>query len=188
MKITFVRHGETSWNLENRLQGQVNEAKLNQNGIEQANNICKKIGDRDFDLILVSPLDRAKQTAQIININNKKVIIDERLIERGYGDLEGEKGNSGKYKIEELWDYDKNYNEKNVEPVRQLFKRVYMFLDDLISKNNYKEVLIVSHSGVGIALRTFFEGFPIDKDLLKFATKNGEILEYDTSILNRDER
>ena len=47
-------------------------------------------------------------------------------------------------------------------------------------ENRYRKVLLVSHSGVGIALRTYFEGFPQDDNLLKYGIKNCEIIRYNT--------
>ena len=85
MKIIFVRHGQTNLNNPKRMQG-ISDLELNDNGIEQANNIRKVIENKNIDIIIVSPLKRAIQTAKIINLNmQKEVIIDERIIEMNFG-------------------------------------------------------------------------------------------------------
>ena len=79
--IYFVRHGETDYNLEGIVQGQL-DIPLNKKGIHQANEIKNKLKDLDIDIIFSSPLLRAKQTAEIINENlNVKIKYDERLKE-----------------------------------------------------------------------------------------------------------
>ena len=89
MKIIFVRHGQTNLNNPKRMQG-ISDLELNDNGIEQANNIRKVIENKNIDIIIVSPLKRAIQTAEIINVNmQKEVIIDERIMETNFGNLEG---------------------------------------------------------------------------------------------------
>lgn len=179
MEIVFVRHGETVWNTENRLQGQTNESKLTANGIKQAENLAEQLEENNFDVIISSPLDRTVKTASIICKKRKKEIIaEDALLERGYGNLEGEYQKNGKYDIEQLWDYKENYAGYDIEPIQQFFQRIYKFLDNFIKENNYKRVLMVSHSGVGIAFRTYFEGFPEDGNLLKFGIKNCEVVRY----------
>ncbi len=68
MKLFVVRHGETDWNVERRLQGQT-DIELNENGIRQANKLKQDLNDKDcnIDLIISSPLKRAKKTAEIIS-------------------------------------------------------------------------------------------------------------------------
>jgi len=67
MQIYLVRHGETDWNRENRLQGQT-DIPLNNTGISQAYQLRQKINARNlkFDAVYVSPLQRTLKTAQII--------------------------------------------------------------------------------------------------------------------------
>lgn len=73
MKIYIVRHGEV---LHNALKQYNNENEdLNEKGIRQANELKEKIKNINYDIIISSPLLRAKHTAQIINFNNKKILI-----------------------------------------------------------------------------------------------------------------
>lgn len=67
MKIYSTRHGQTGWNLDNRICG-VTDVFLTYNGLEQAKNLAKEIKMfGNIDVIICSPLQRAIQTAQIVS-------------------------------------------------------------------------------------------------------------------------
>jgi len=65
MRVFIVRHGETNWNLEGRIQG-ISDVPLNATGLEQAQKIANRLRLQHFDAIFTSPLKRAKQTAELI--------------------------------------------------------------------------------------------------------------------------
>ena len=89
MKIYVVRHGQTDWNFMNKLQGQT-DIELNDIGREQARNAAELMKGKKVDLIISSPLKRARETANIINNNyNLSIIEDNRIMERYYGKSEG---------------------------------------------------------------------------------------------------
>lgn len=181
MEIFFVRHGETLWNIEGRLQGQVNEIELTKKGIHQAKEISNELRQIDFDVIFSSPFNRTIKTTEIINKNKKNIIIvDDELKERGYGELEGKYAKNGEYNIKQLWDIDNIYNLHGVEPLDVFIKRVHKFLDNIINDNKYKKVLLVSHSGVSIATKIYFQGIPKDKDLLKLGIGNCEVIKFES--------
>ena len=68
MKLYILRHGETAWNTEKRMQGQTN-IPLNENGISLAKKIGSHMRNVHFDYIFSSPLDRAVTTAKLITEN-----------------------------------------------------------------------------------------------------------------------
>lgn len=179
MKIYFVRHGQTDWNIQNRLQGSV-DIPLNPTGINQAHILADKLHSTHFDLIISSPLSRALHTANIINENRDIPLMTETsLLERSFGCLEGIKGNE--YNKNLFWDYTKNYQYKDVEPIQNFFNRIYKYLDFLIKTYPDKSVLLVSHNGVNIATNCFFNGFPDDMNLLDIKLDNCSFVEYDSS-------
>lgn len=87
--IYITRHGQTYWNVLKKVMGRCDEP-LNNNGINQAKETKNNLLNTDIDLIICSPLLRAKQTAIIINEGrNIPIIYDERIIERDFGEFEG---------------------------------------------------------------------------------------------------
>lgn len=79
MKIYLVRHGEVNHNLYKRYNRE--DEDLNKKGTEQAKELRRKIKEYNYDVIISSPLVRSKHTAEIINIKNKDIILDDKLIE-----------------------------------------------------------------------------------------------------------
>jgi broad specificity phosphatase PhoE len=65
MRIFIVRHGETDWNLQKKIQGS-SDIPLNQTGLSQANMIAKRLKDENFSAIFASPQSRASETGKII--------------------------------------------------------------------------------------------------------------------------
>ena len=81
MKIYFVRHGQSQANLEQREQGAL--GALSELGREQADFVGKRFSDLPVDLIVCSPFERAKETAEIINSHlNKEMVFSDLLMER----------------------------------------------------------------------------------------------------------
>ena len=66
LKLILIRHGETLWNREKRVQG-ISDIELSERGIEQVQNLANSLKDEAIDAIVSSPLKRAYQTARIIN-------------------------------------------------------------------------------------------------------------------------
>lgn len=172
MKVYIVRHGQVPHNA----LGQYNtvDEDLTEFGINQAIELREKIKDINFDIIISSPLIRAKHTADIININNKNIIIDDRIKERSCGNLSGkplELTNRNEY-----WNYNTIIKYGTSEDIRLFFERIFVFLDELKTKS-FKSVLIVAHSGVSKAFSAYFEGIQ-DGKFLNRGLKNCEIREY----------
>lgn len=89
MGILLTRHGQTEWNVLGKVQGRA-DIELNEKGIKQAQETGEVLKNEKIDLIICSPLIRAKQTAKIINENkNIPIIYDEDIIERDFGEFEG---------------------------------------------------------------------------------------------------
>ena len=172
MKIYIVRHGEVPHNVLKQYNNENED--LNENGIRQANELKEKIKNINYDIIISSPLLRAKHTAQIINVNNKKILINDKLKERNPGDLSGKPLTVTNR--DEYWNYNTTIKYGTSENIREFFKRIYNFLDDL-KKEDYESVLIVAHSGVSKAFNGYFEGIK-DGMFLDRGLKNCEIKEY----------
>ena len=112
MKIYYVRHGQTDWNFERKMQGGQTERDLNETGIQQAKETRKQLENIEYDILICSPMNRAKQTAHIIKEGkNIPIIIDKRIRERDLGELEGAPITEKCEK--EIWDYNINLKYKN---------------------------------------------------------------------------
>lgn len=171
--IYVVRHGQTDWNVEGRYQGH-KDIELNSKGINQAEKTRDKIKNIKFDKVFSSPLKRALKTAKIICDN--ELILDNRLIERCNGELEGKL----KSDITEEIDFnDPNCNKMGIESITDFRKRIKNFLDEVMKKYRGKNVLIVTHAGVSIYIRCYFEGEPKDNNYNNYKLKNCEYLEYE---------
>ena len=176
MSLFVIRHTQTDWNIEHKAQGKVN-TKLNKTGILQAKELAKDLRNYNIDLIISSPLDRAKQTAEIVNEGrNIPIICDERIIERDFGEFEGNKPQV--YIEKGFWDYERNVKYKKAESIKPFFNRIYNFLDDMEEKKKNKNILIVTHGAASIAIEVYYKGIPEDNNLVKLALKHGQIKEY----------
>lgn len=174
--IYIVRHGQTDLNVEGRYGGRI-DAELNQVGIEQAEKIHEKLKNIKFDKVFSSPLKRAYITAKIICDND--IIIDKRIIERNNGDLEGKLKTEINIKIDFNDPNEKRFNIENIIDFRM---RINEFFEEILQKYRGKNVLIVTHAGVGIYARCFFEGEPQDGNYTNYKINNCEVLQYENNL------
>lgn len=187
MKILITRHGQTDWNVLGKIQGQT-DIELNDNGRQQAKETGELIKNENIDIIITSPLKRAKETAKIINENfNVTIIEDNRLMERNFGKSEGlTKDDRRKLKeinpeVNDVWNYNKNIDFNGMETMQDFCNRIYKFLDEIINKYRYKNILIVTHGGVSVPIKCYFMKYPLenfcDRDAVK-GLKNCEITKF----------
>ena len=95
MRIILLRHGETDWNQERRLQGR-QDIKLNEKGLSQAKVVggylAETYGSR-ISSIITSPLNRAVTTAGIVadalSFSKEQIVIEPLFVERDFGSAEG---------------------------------------------------------------------------------------------------
>ncbi|MBR4618942.1 MAG: histidine phosphatase family protein [Bacilli bacterium] len=154
--IYITRHGQTDWNVQKKVMGRCDEP-LNETGLKQAEETKKNLLDTDIDLIICSPLKRAKETAEIINKGrNIPIIYDERIIERDFGEHEGKQTKD--FDFHGYWDYYRNIQYERAENIQVFFKRVYDFLEDISKKYEDKNVLLVAHGGISIPVECYFNG------------------------------
>ena len=173
MKVYIVRHGEVPHNALKQYNNQNED--LTKKGIKQAEELIEKIKTINYDIVICSPLVRAKHTAKIINVKEKEMIIDNRLEERNPGSLSGQ--SLDVTNREEYWNYNTTIKYGTSENIKSFFDRVYNFLDELKTKD-YENVLIVAHSGVSKAFNGYFEGIK-DGEFLNRGLKNCEIKKYE---------
>jgi broad specificity phosphatase PhoE len=86
-EIVLVRHGETEWSRSGQHTG-VTDLPLTDEGEAQARAVTPKLAGREFALVLSSPMQRARRTAELAGFGDR-VEVDENLRERNYGVYEG---------------------------------------------------------------------------------------------------
>lgn len=174
MYLYVVRHGQTDWNLEERVQGTM-DVPLNETGKKQAISLSEKLYNIPIDFIFCSPLKRTLETAFLLNSRNLPIFIDERLKERNYGEFEGLVKTD--FDMDLFWDYDADVQYKSAENVRKCVMRVYEFLEELKEKYPNKSILLVTHGGLIRVIDGYFRN-QTDGKFVSAGLKNGEIREY----------
>jgi broad specificity phosphatase PhoE len=139
MVIYLVRHGETDWNRQRRLQG-TEDIPLNETGIAQSHACAAVFENIPVELILTSPLQRARVTADIIagRLKNVPVIVEGGLTERDFGKLSGRP-------YEDRDTILASGEDLQMEPLEKLIERFMAVLDRYIKDGSYENILVVSH-------------------------------------------
>lgn len=138
--LGMFRHGQTEWNINLRLQGTA-DTQLNQSGIDQVEMATAVIGE--WDLLLTSPLSRARQSAEIISkAIGLEPVVSERLLERSFGIGEG--------MTYEQWHqrYSKLDQIPGAESEFSVFRRSQKLLDEIQTEHSGKRVLVVTHGAL----------------------------------------
>ena len=136
MKVYIVRHGQTDWNVQHKAQGR-SDIPLNETGRRQAEELRDKIKDIKFDAVYASPLKRARETAEIATDGEYKIVFDDRLMERSFGDFEGKEISSWLEATGyDIGDLKLNTNVGNIEPVCDVLARTKAVLDDIKTKHD----------------------------------------------------
>ena len=166
MKLYIIRHGQTSWNKERKLQGRT-DIPLNESGREVAELTKEGFKDLPFDMAFTSPLKRARETAEIImSGRNVPVINDERIIEVNFGSYEGCDFDLPDEYIQNFFSAPEKYFPINgMESMESIFERMNSFLQDLCQNAELqdKTILISTHGAALSGLMTVIKGNSVDK-------------------------
>lgn len=159
MRLYILRHGETDWNKELRLQGQT-DIPLNEKGRQLARVTGEALKEIPFDLVITSPLSRAVETARLVLGDRQiPVIEDERIMEIGFGVMEGGQVRNADGEITDASFYNFFYDPGQYEPqeggesICDLCARTKAFLEELKTKTEWldKTILVSTH---GAAVRS----------------------------------
>ena len=177
-KIYFTRHGETFWNVANKICG-ATDIGLTDKGHEQAEELGNLIkskldsGDIVIDEIIASPLSRAYDTAKhIADITGLPLRADERLREQNFGKYEGTPRDGEVFKMDKR-NFIQSYD--GGESMLRLAQRIYNLLDELSQDD--KIYLLVAHNGIARMINTYFFELT-NEEFAAFSLKNGEVREY----------
>ena len=144
--IGLFRHGQTDWNINFLLQG-VTDIPMNSTGIEQVKTASRALRRDDWDLVLTSPLGRARETAEIIaeQLGFDDIHQQELLVERSFGEAEGLAYDQWKLKYSNLDEIPGG------ESKSELTARSKLLLQTFARTHPGKRILAISH---GALIRT----------------------------------
>ncbi|WP_054941344.1 histidine phosphatase family protein [Paenibacillus ihuae] len=146
MLIGLIRHGLTDWNAEGKIQGQ-SDIPLNDEGRKQADMLGERLLHEPYhwDYCITSGLSRAEETGKIIAAKLAIPLLepDQRIRERAYGQVEGMTA----LEREAKWGKEWNLLELGQEKDEQLQLRGLAFMEDLSTRYQGSNVLVISHGG-----------------------------------------
>ncbi len=152
IRLCLVRHGETAWNAEGRVQGQL-DVPLSQVGLAQARAVAGALAKESFSAIYSSDLVRVRQTAQpIADLLKMEVSLERNLRERHYGVFQGMTYADAKEKIPEGYARfkakDPDYDFESGESLTAFNGRCLGFFASLIKSRPGEDILVFTHGGV----------------------------------------
>lgn len=174
--IYFTRHGQTVWNVENKICGATDIA-LTELGHQQAIELGQKIVKENIhiDEILYSPLVRASETARHISeITKVPMRMEPRLKEQNFGRYESTPRNGEEFQQMKTHFID---HFGSGETMLHLAQRIYNLLDDIKTEADDKTYLLVAHNGIARVIHSYFHDMG-NEEYAKFGIKNCEIREY----------
>ncbi len=166
-RVILVRHGQSTYNVERRIQGRLDESVLTETGQNTARQVGEALQNLKFDAIYSSPLQRAKQTAGIIHScldspppiqikeNLREIdlplwagMLREEVIEKFPADY-----NIWKERPHEFYmEVSKPEGQIKHFPVLSLFDQAHQFWPEILTSNVHKTVLVVAHNGINRCL------------------------------------
>lgn len=173
-KLYLTRHGQTVWNVENKICGST-DIELTGLGHEQAIGLGQRIKEEGLPIveILASPLVRAKNTAEHISeITGISMRIEELLREQNFGIFEAAPRDSLEF-LEAKKQFVNRF--ETGESMLMVAKRVYTLLDRLSRED--KVYLLVAHNGIARVVHSYFYDMS-NEEFARYSMKNCALAEY----------
>lgn len=173
----FVRHGQTVWNVENKICG-ATDIELTELGHQQAIMTGKKMLEEGIkaDEILYSPLVRAAETARHISeITGIPARVELRLKEQNFGKYESTPRDGeefAKAKEQFVCRYEGG------ESMLHLAQRIYNLLDEIKEESDKKTYILVAHNGIARVVQSYFHEMT-NEEFAKFGVKNCSVMRFD---------
>ena len=166
LNLYIVRHGQTEWNLEKRMQGQ-KDSPLTELGREQADKLRHSLENIKWDAIYSSSSQRALTTANIIRSNQEiPIILRDELQEMSFGDWEGKLlkdiAESEPQKNEDFWMSPDLYVASSGEDFFDVEKRVTKEIKKIVERHSAGNILLVTHTVIVKLLMAYFEKRPLE--------------------------
>ena len=174
--VYFARHGETVWNVENKICG-MTDSPLTEKGRAQAAQLGEAVKNSGIvlDEILYSPLSRAADTAlAVAAATGLPARVEPRLREQCFGRFEGTSPrNSPEFTAAKMQFADR-YTDG--ESMLQLAQRIYNLLDELKADTG-KTYLLVAHNGIARVVHSYFYDMT-NEEYAAAGIKNCQLVEY----------
>lgn len=173
----FVRHGQTVWNVENKICG-ATDIELTELGHRQAVETGRKILEEGIraDEILYSPLMRAADTARHISeVTGIPARMEPRLKEQNFGRWESTPRDGAEFrKAKEFF----ACSHEGGESTLRLAQRIYNLLDEIREESDKKTYILVAHNGIARVVQSYFTDMT-NEEYAAFGVKNCQVMRFD---------
>lgn len=183
-KIFVFRHGQTAYNRDKIFTGWM-DSDLTEEGIAECKQVAEKLKEVRPTKAYVSDLKRSQHTLYIVLGNRKgevPIIIDSRLRERDYGDLNGKSKTETEKKYPKeypLWHRSYDVAPPGGESIKDVEKRVFSFLNDILPKLKKEDVVFMSVHGNSLRpIRRYFEKISVE-EMCSFEHVPAKVYEYE---------
>lgn len=172
--LCLVRHGESVWNAEGRIQGQL-DSSLSALGKNQAELVAQRLKNESWEALYSSDLSRARETAEVIkkNMPGFEIHMDPLLRERSFGKAEGlvREEVTARYP-----DFPDNTSEIGMETPEELRERAVKVFTGIRDAHLGERVIIVTHGGL---IRTFIKSIFPDTEKVSLNNTSCTLLHWD---------
>ena len=172
--VGLLRHGQTDWNIDMRLQG-ISDIPLNETGRSQARRVAEVLAKQDWQTIVSSPLSRARDTAAAVAeaMGLAEINIEQLLLERSFGVAEGLSYEDWRERLQA------GVVAAGAESIEELEDRVHSLLSTLESAYRGQKVLTVSHGALIRKVISIVSNgkYPAEGD--RFSNASLSVIEFD---------
>ncbi|MEA3292817.1 MAG: histidine phosphatase family protein [Pseudomonadota bacterium] len=185
MRLYFIRHGQTDWNIAGRFQSRT-DVPLNETGILQARQVRDLLDNRGIGFVRIStsPLGRARQTAEIIaKGRNAEIVIEPTFRELYVGEFEGREERALRAELGAKYDAWRANCFLDAAPggesLLDVMQRVHEPILALASAELQNDQLVVAHQAVNAAMKAVLSGKKDPASLKEYMQANDEIDVWD---------
>ncbi len=189
--ITTVRHAYTEYNTQRRYAGSI-DVPLSETGRRQAEEIGLRLAQASFDVVITSPLKRARQTAEILCGSRVRVVVSPLCTERNFGIMEGLTWDDIRMlqppvMLIQVGNELHTVNPRGGEPFEDVWQRAKAFRKFIFEQYSGSHVLVVSH---GVFLQLFngllkglsciesLAAYPGNLELARFRFEGQQLIEH----------
>ncbi len=189
LKIYLFRHGESFFNRAKEFTGW-KDSKLTKEGYKNAGEVAKKLKNKKFQVAIHTRLSRSKETMKVVlkyHPECRQIIVDDRMIERSYGKMQGKKHSTiiRKYgqKQFDIWHRSYKIAPPGGESIKDVEKRVNSFIHDLLKKMRKEKVnaAISAHGNSMRPFRKYFEKLT-NKQMMELENPWNDYFEYEIEV------